>query len=56
MLLELLFGTSAGLLTVFVISFMLCMGTWMAWLFLSKSKEPVEAPAPSKSAEQRTEL
>lgn len=38
MLLDLLFGTSAGILTVFSISFMVLMGAGLSWMFVRKSR------------------
>lgn len=40
--LDLLFGNFMGLLTVAVIAFMLGMGVFFAYVFISKSKEPKE--------------
>ena len=45
MLMELLFGSFAGILTVCVIGFTICIGIWFAWIFLKKSAEPAAADA-----------
>ncbi|MEJ2514004.1 MAG: DUF3149 domain-containing protein [Gammaproteobacteria bacterium] len=37
---DLLFGNPYGLGAVLVILFVICMGIWLAWFFISRSRKP----------------